>query len=909
MFVQKREEHVADTLDRIIYGKPENGLLEVLALTGDLTAEEAAEWLQPDLIDPVSLGDTSLAFGIFNGAGRRFILVRTEMAAVPLYEYVLLPRRVLAQLAGNLEPLLAFTRQTLPPVQPSSLLAPLELPALEAWPQAERQQALAALLDDYAGGDPQRVLTLLDAALDERLLLVNDYAGDAYARAAWVQGLMALLPPAARPELTFATHTHLPTTSTARIIFTDTPGPSRRWASSGDLPADFRSPYVQQLAAMWGDNLLDQLAEVEPLAVPGGTDLDDVLAQFTTQLQLFQRINAGEQVPDGQLKAIFSSEMQLPPALHLRLAEQLLLHTLENRDTEAALIIALQMDANPALDEALGRLLLGAVETHPDSVYVFVRTRLNDAMEASANWIRRLQIAALHSLRVAITAADGTTIINWLRLIAREPAAYGLGEILRQGIFTAQARAHDDGELARQLLVLAVKRDPGALDHLLNDPLLLAAVPDNLGRVLRDYEGDALFTLQNRGPELFLVVMARAARAQAPALFNTETIDHIWRLYIAGQHFNLPPHYQPQTIVQAWASTGGDWLPPDLIQHIGTLLLADGRDEMFYQWAANLARDERLRGPLPDILHNSQRNVTDIISIVNQLIAIGSLDPQTAVETDIALLNTREWRQNAMPLVEQIARMVQQHPALDIPAETIWRLLDMAAASRSDAVARVATRQLFNDMEARFREAEADPETITFAVDTLLRLFEQLQWSSATRQSVLNWWRELVRSQPLAPLSRLDKAMEGKRLLEDVRTILQSTLAFRRMLGKRTLVEFARDINIAFSVLEALADSFDPSPRRPAKLDTEALRAEMDTQQASLSDQQRSILATNFRELAFLISEMADHRSKANLMRRGENIDRLLMSGEQQPDSAVDLMKWMAGYLDGSQSRSEDVER
>jgi hypothetical protein len=245
--------------------------------------------------------------------------------------------------------------------------------------------------------------------------------------------------------------------------------------------------------------------------------------------------------------------------------------------------------------------------------------------------------------------------------------------------------------------------------------------------------------------------------------------------------------------------------------------------------------------------------------------------------------------------------MIQQHPTLDVTPETVWRLLEVAARSKSENIARVAARQLFNDVEQH--------EDDNALVDVLSRLFEQLQWSSHTRQYALNWWRDYARQQPVARLARMDKLIENGKLLDEARTILQTTLAFRRMLGKRTMQDFAQALNTAFSILEDITESFDPSLRRPVSFDEDTVRAELDARQEELTEDERRILAKNFKELAQLIGEMGDHRSKANIMRRGDNIDRQLMTGEQQPASAVDVMKWMAGYLDGIQDQAnEDSE-
>jgi hypothetical protein len=42
-------------------------------------------------------------------------------------------------------------------------------------------------------------------------------------------------------------------------------------------------------------------------------------------------------------------------------------------------------------------------------------------------------------------------------------------------------------------------------------------------------------------------------------------------------------------------------------------------------------------------------------------------------------------------------------------------------------------------------------------------------------------------------------------------------------------------------------------------------------------------------------------------MRRGDDLDRQLMAGEQQPHSAVDALKWMAGYLGGTQEKTDEA--
>jgi hypothetical protein len=173
---------------------------------------------------------------------------------------------------------------------------------------------------------------------------------------------------------------------------------------------------------------------------------------------------------------------------------------------------------------------------------------------------------------------------------------------------------------------------------------------------------------------------------------------------------------------------------------------------------------------------------------------------------------------------------------------------------------------------------------------------------------MMTWWRGFNRSQNLNRLQKIEKALDGRRSLEEAREITHTVIAFRKMLGKRSMKEFSEEIDAALAILQNMAEAFDPDPKRALNFDQAALRAEVDLQDETLSPSARKIFANNLKEMAQIVGQMGDNRSKANLMRRGENIDRQLMTGEQQPDSAVDLMKWLAGYLEGSQDKDGEGE-
>lgn len=913
---------MTDTLDRIIYSKPtavdhSNKATDLVAYSGNLSPEDSAPWRELVTLQPLpSTERTSPAVGIFNGPGKNFLLtIAFHESDRFMFESTLIPRKLLQQAAGNVEPLIKQAIEAAPaaPLSADQKLVPVEVPVLLPWSTEERLQHLRASLREVDGGI-DTVLRLLAAALSEPRLMIKGAPEDQNRRLALVQGLMALLPAPARADFTFATsvtHTDSPAT---QVIFVDGEQSSDRHTadlSTGAWPDEtlMTMPYIALLKEMWQDDevaFIDALEELEPLAnvLLPGNDLLTGLDKLATQLRLNQQVRQGETLPPETLKEVLSSDLPLPPDLNRQYNELLLEHALDERDTEAALLVAMHMDEDAELDKALGAVLTANLETQPDDVYVFVRTRLNDAMEIDPRWIEHLRAAALVSLQVAISDADSDTIMSWLRLIAREPAAYGLADILRDGILATQERAHSDGDLARYLVTLTIKHASDILDTLLNDEALLEALPNNMGLVLREHAGDPLYTLQQRGPEVFMVAMARSARARATSVFTTDVIDQIWKIYAAGQSCNVPDAYQPDSVIEIFLTTGAEWLPGEILTHLATLMLADGRDDVFTRLAAHLADHDALTGLLSTTLQNSQRSIDDIMAIVNQLAAAGHLEQQDVVDVAIELLELREWRQSALPLVEHLARMAHQQPSLEIPQEMVWRLLDMAMAARSDMVARVGAQRIFSEIEQQAQVNGKNGDADALMIETLTRLHDSLQWSQQARHHLLKWWRDFVHKQPLTRLTRLDKALENKKSLADCRAIIQTSLAFRRMLGNRSMTEFAEAVNTVYSILEDLSESFDPSSKQPATFDEETVRSELDARREELTDHEWRILAKNFKELAGLIGLMGDHRSRGNLVR--QNVDRQLLAGAQQPESAVDAMKWMAGYLDGVQERTSD---
>lgn len=504
---------------------------------------------------------------------------------------------------------------------------------------------------------------------------------------------------------------------------------------------------------------------------------------------LDKRIQDGESLSMDDIKTALMSSPPIDGSLRLQYAERLLASALESRDTETTVFVAELMDADPELDQALITILNETLNDQPDTVYAFIRTYLNEKFEK--RWTSRLKMAALYSLRVAINDADSATIISWLTLIAREPANFDLNDVLHYGILATQERAHDDPELARQLVVLAAKRDPANLDVLLDDSAFMAALPNNIGRTLRDMDGDPLATLQNRGPEMFLVAMARAARARAGVMFTPASITKIWELYTGEQPINtLPTHYQAETIIHDWVLYGYEFFSPEALETILALMLSSRREDLLQAMFAQAETAQILMPLLVSALERAKWTINEALALIGRLLSADHITPEQAADMYTTMLTGLEWGRDALPLMQQLARLIQQYPALVLPAEVLWHLLSAASELKDEFIARQAIKRLVGNLE----KIEDDAKLL----DELKQMALQSHWSESVRQYITSWWRGYTRHQPINRLSKLEKALEGKRTLEDERGIVQTLVALRKMLGQRSLQAFAAEVKAAF---------------------------------------------------------------------------------------------------------------
>lgn len=575
--------------------------------------------------------------------------------------------------------------------------------------------------------------------------------------------------------------------------------------------------------------------------------------------------------------------------------EQLLHYALQERNTEAVLHLNTFMKDVPETAPIVMQQLTEWLKTEPDAVYFFVRTVLAQAFDET--WLPLLHDAAQASLQIAVNQSESESIIEWLRLIAREPTSYQLNDILREGIRLAQIRAHQDGKLGNRLLSFTLKRACDLALPMVIDQSFVEALGAPIGTAITTFNADAIAQTIELGRDVGLLVLAHALRSapthpSAANVFTPDIITYLWQLSRDEDGIGyLLSDLRPSTLIHHLVDAGVAWLNDDSIQ---TLLshTIDTDDELFIRLCYQLTHHDhaQLVSQLTTLYSSSLYPPDVIIRSLTHLQEATILSPQEITPIVYQLGTLYEWKNTRGKIIlEYLGRLFQQYPTVQLPLDGLRKLNKLASELRQETTQKIFLKRIQSVLDTQIDEAPP--------LDFIIELQETMAWNNNLQNQLLGWWRNYALNQPLTRLQLMEKALDNKRALEPLRNIIQTTIAIRKFLGKRTLSEIATMVNATFTLLQLLSDSFDPVNNKPIDFDVTTLQMELTNRANELTAQERSVFAKDLRELADLITTMAECRSKSTLIRREDDIERQLMSGEQDPQSAIDTMRWLAGFL------------
>ena len=888
---------MATALEGVILGYADEGQqVKLLACSGGAPSRDPAYYRQRIPLEPmpVSGAQASQAMAMLAYDESRALLARAyfqgSQQTAPTYQYILVPYT--AQLA----PILNLFRQPIA-LKPADFA--LEPPAKHP---DDRAAQLKQLIGQMPDGHFDFALTLLGAVVHERGLLIPNFPLDFPQRAALIQGIHALLPATAAMRLTFSSSSIQSSAAEPQLVFADESNETARWIYDWAAPRIIEEllehPYIQLLRSLWQGDIPALAAAMEDLdglnlRFDDDGSLSSYLISLTERFSLNSQVKAGHPVETSPMMQALASDAPPQGRLRYQYIKKLLENALNHRDSVAGLWVAEELERDAELEPALDGLFDDMLETQPDTVYVFIRNRLNH-LGLDEKWIPRLQLAAAHSLEVAIQDSDTSTLVSWLKLAAREPQAYQLLDALRQGILSAQTRAHNDGELGLQLILIATRRLPELVEALYQDARLIHALALHAQQTLQTAKAQSLQDLAAESPEYFLLALFYGIQISESALVKAAAIKSLWRLHQAEAGESLPAAHRPAALIHHLATQASHQMTDPALDALLHRIITSGDSDLFIAAAKHLAERDALFPRLGAVLEADSFTLDTILSIMNVVTGLKDVSPQETLDTYFILLDYYEWAPETQPMMEALARHMGSHPALNVSYRHLWKLCETCNALQIETATRAAIQQLFQQFD--------DEEDAQLVVAGIARISKQISWSRTLLTALNDWWRGYANARAFAQLQRLERGLDAQRHLETQKQILKTALAMRRLMHDRGPAEFAEAINTACAIIENIADAFDADP--PTEIDSRTIRRELDKMSPKLSTDEQHVLANNLRNLAHLITVMANNRSKPSLIRRDDSIDRHLMLGEASPHGSIDMMKWIAGYLGGAHSET-----
>lgn len=901
---------VTTALEHVILGYAsgqDSQPLDLLACSRAVPSQDPEHYRQRIELEPmpVSHAHASQSIALFAYDEARAILARAHFQdsqqALPAYQYILVPYGAWSKLGARLDPLLNLITDPIPRQQSNHATA-LKLPPMNAKRFDSRLAQLRRLIDQMPDSHFDFAMTLLGAAVDERRLLVRNFPLDFQQRIELMQGIQALLPAAAAMRMTFSSHSVQSSAADPRIIFAG--GSGETWVYDWRQPhiiADVLDhPYIQLLRSLWKGDApafaaaikgIDQLG----LSFAADSDWADHLTLLAERFSLDMQVKASDAVATDAMIQTLAGDAPPRGRLRVQYIEKLLENALNNRDAVAGLRVAEELERDAGLAPSLAGRFDDMLETQPDTVYAFIRNRLNH-LGMDKQWLPRLQLAAANSLEVAIQDSDTPTLVSWLELIAHEPPAYQLLDVLRQGILSAQTRARADGELGIHLILIATRRLPELADVLRQDDRLIQVLAVNASQALRAASAQSLKALADKAPEYFLLTLFHGIQASDGALITAAAIKNLWKLYRSEAAFNLPPGCQPSALIRLLTAQASHQMTDNATDRLLQRIIAIKDTDLLIETAHHLAGRNILFPRLGTVLEADSFTLDTILSVMNAVTGIDGVSPQEVIDTYFTLLDYYEWAPETQPMMETLVRLMGGHPALNVSYRHLWKLCETCNALQIETATRVSINQLLQQFD--------EEEDTAAVVAGIARISRQIHWSRTLPAALNGWWRSYTHTRTMIQLQRIEREIDAQRHLETPKRILKTVIAMRRLMHDRDPGEFAAALNTACTLIENIADAFDAA--RLTEIDSPAIRRQLDEVSAELSTDERHVLANNLRDLAYRITLMANNRSKPSLMRSDDSIDRHLMLGEANPQGSIDMMKWIAGYLGGTHSGADD---
>ena len=867
---------------------------------------------------PPLIRSTNGAWALVRGRSKQvpFVLVQAQIgsAGQVVNHYIIAQPDILKAAGGNLRALKTLIQDEIPAFdRTDNKLKLLELSQPDQPQIAEQVDDILELMTTTRNKMPS-IETLLAAIVQGVQLLIQGAPPDLDQRVQFVMGLLALLPPSARFGVTFTTHS-LPTSNIdAQIRFYSDDVPPEgttifNWATgliTGEEPSDDYSHFVISQLRLDTELVIQQntaMASIAGWRLNQGDKLADSLAYASTRLKIDTALQNNQPVSKDEVARILAEDPTLSDDFQIMYAMHLIKFSLAMEDMQHAAPVAVLLRGHDQLEKAVLQQMNTALDD--GSAWLIYETLIkwmeNPLGPQGHQWVSLTHRATLEYLKQMIEDHELEEITTILRELHFATSAVSIDSIVPQIVKIVLPLGYIDAQIAENLFLLGVKylpTDPFRqlmnMDKFraqLNPQLVRAWTYIGSGMLYADPAAELVKTARSFGEQWESLILLRFAEfaanegrlalLQTPtlavlldlALKDKLTVNRIRRIVAAVERTNLAELQQPapRYLLQIRLALGDyDELARQMLRQLGQLYVGDRQLDYLKMVGTVFSTTQIPVSEVPQSLKGiHEAGVKSIPLIVASISAIqGHVG---AIELDT--------------LVDQVAQQIvdERHLIDMIPPEAIISLMEHYTRRKNSA----GLVKITNVVPL------AAQQHGTNGIRMITDIHKRMDWDTRSREIGVQILRSFVRLQEDPERARKVVGYFGKELGTSIRRPLEVTYIMQRLLGFKSLTEYAAEINSAVVFLHSLAEIYGDPKNTP---NLNELSNGLGAMPGALSAEDKRRLTDDIRFAGRAMLELGKQfRSNA-----GRDQDRYmdgLLNGDSNPSGSLDVLTAMGGHL------------
>jgi hypothetical protein len=911
----------------VVSGRPQ-GELQMLGSSAGITPAHISDAMQEARIPPMPDRPNG-SWALLRGKAVPFYLV--QAVALPggqaLRHVILMPVDVLRALGGNLTAMMRLTQEAPPTFDRAGVQLPLQALPQAGVPSADAQESAMLAVMNATNDRPDVIEALLAALVQGVPIIVRGAPAVPGVRAAFIEGLLALLPPPARFGVTFATYATSGALIDAQIRFyaDDEPPPKTLiydWHDAKINGARVRDDYARFIKSQLRINtglVIEQTAALAAVAswrIRRGEKLADALKYASYRRKMDDALQNGLPVETPEVARILGDDPTLTDELRVVYVKHLMVFALALEEVAHSDLLATAARGQPDLERVILQQMNEALaQGKADRVYKRLsRWMKNPLGFRGMYWTELLHRAAVSFAEVLANNGDAEKLHLFLEQFRAVHNDTQIDAIVPQLIQIALPLRAKSQNLSLTLFAMAAR----------------SLSPDNWRRFLAIKQVSPL----PRPLQQLLAQLNAEDNEAAPEGLLSKVVGGFtteWRPLmairlceagvLAGRYRLVDAAALNQLAAAAltpWGETHQESLRlivrtlsvDELLNSIGAegayalmqILLARGAYE---ELAAELQRQQRLLYPTDRLL--------DFGTMVRKLFATTPF-PLEAVSPALKILSAKTFKPLPMAMayfgaleqfnyppsldgvVAELAALVFSNRVIveSIPPELLLRLLDYYVQVRdTNYIIRIAN--LLPTAAARRG---------VLGVEPLLKMYGALDWEENVRSASLEALRRYIRLLPDST-ARQALARLGESLGRDVRHTLEATLLIRRLMGGESLADYAYSLHTLSEFLYDTWVAFTDKNKLPT---ITSLVNDLDSLRGGLSLDERLQLSDAILEFGRMLYTLGMQHRRAR-GKEGDEVLESLLNGSSDAQTALDIFRVMGGYFAQSQRLTSRADR